>query len=122
LRRRRLQQKASKKPSLRKFLAKYSKREENRAKDFIHKLTAFIAGKFKGYIHGFEHLGKNRMLNSSKEHNRNISKSDWRTIITFMSCKSKVVLLNPKTPLEDAPDVGWLMPRREHHIYAENAG
>jgi putative transposase len=96
LKRRRLQQKASKKPSLRKFLAKYSKREGNRAKDFIHKLTAFIAGKFKGYIHGFEHLGKNRMLNGSKEYNRNISKSDWRTIITFMSCKSKVVLLNPK--------------------------
>jgi len=96
LKRRRLQQKASKKPSLRKVLAKYSKREGNRAKDFIHKLTAFIAGKFKGYIHGFEHLGKNRMLNGSKEYNRNISKSDWRTIITFMSCKSKIVLLNPK--------------------------
>jgi transposase len=36
------------------------------------------------------------MLNGSKEHNRNISKSDWKTIITFMSYKSKVVLLNPK--------------------------
>jgi putative transposase len=96
LKRGRLQQKASKKPSLRKVLAKYSKREGNRAKDFIHKLTTFIAGKFKGYIHGFEHLGKNGMLNSSKEHNRNISKSDWKTIITFMEYKSKVVLLNPK--------------------------
>jgi putative transposase len=36
------------------------------------------------------------MLNYSKEHNRNISKSDWKTIITFMEYKSKVVLLNPK--------------------------
>jgi len=36
------------------------------------------------------------MLNGSKKHNRNISKSDWKTIITLMSYKSKVVLLNPK--------------------------
>jgi putative transposase len=92
----RLQQKASRKPSLRRVLAKYSKRERNRAKDYIHKLTTFIARGFKGYTHGFEHLGKNRMLNGSKEHNRNVSKSDWKTIITFMEYKSKVVLLNPK--------------------------
>jgi len=96
LKRKRLQQKASKKLSLRKVLAKYSKRERNRAKNCIHKLTTFIARRFKGYIHGFEHLRKNRMLNGSKEHNRNISKSDWKTIMTLMSYKSKVVLLNPK--------------------------
>ena len=65
LKRRRLQQKASKKPSLRKVLAKYSKREKDRAKDFIHKLTTFIARSLKGYTHGFEYLSKNRMLNSS---------------------------------------------------------
>ena len=115
----RLQQKASKKPSLRKVLAKYSKREKDRAKDFIHKLTTFIAMKFKGYTHGFEYLRKNRMLNGSKEHNRRVSKSDWKTITTLMSYKSKVVLLNPKTPREDAPDVGWLMPRKEQYMNAD---
>ena len=94
--RKRLQQKASKKPSLRKVLAKYSKREKDRAKDFIHKLTTFIAMKFKGYTHGFEYLRKNRMLNGSKEQNRRVSKSDWKTIITLISYKSKVVPLNPK--------------------------
>ena len=92
----RLQQKASKKPSLRRVLAKYSKREGNRAKDYIHKLTTFIARGFKGYIHGFEDLRKDRMLNGSKKHNRNISKSNWKTIIALLSYKSKVVLLNPK--------------------------
>jgi putative transposase len=96
IRRKRLQQKASKKPSIRKVLAKYSKRERNRAKDFIHKSTTFIVRKFKGYTHGFEYLRKNRMLKSSKERNRNISKSDWKTIITFISYKSKIVFLNPK--------------------------
>jgi len=96
VKRKRLQQKASKKPSLRKILAKYSKREKDRAKDFIHKLTTFMSRKFKGYIHGFEDLRKERMLNGSKEHNRNISKTNWKTIITLISYKSRVVLLNPR--------------------------
>ena len=96
IKRAKLQRKASKKPSLRKALAKYSKRERDRAKDYIHKLTTFMANEFKGYTHGFEDLRKNRMLNGSREHNRCISKSNWKTIITFMSYKSKVVLLNPK--------------------------
>jgi putative transposase len=96
LRRERLQQEASKKPSLRRVLAKYSKREKSRAKDYIHKLTTSLARRFKGYIHGFEYLEKKRMLNGSNEHNRNTSKSGWKTIITLMSSKSKVVLLNPK--------------------------
>ncbi len=58
LKRKRLQSKASKKPSLRKILEKYSRRERNRAKDFLHKLTTFSAKTFKGYIHGFEDLDK----------------------------------------------------------------
>jgi transposase len=36
------------------------------------------------------------MFKTSREHNRNISKSDWRTIITFMSYKSNVTPLNPR--------------------------
>jgi len=96
VKRKRLQRRASKKPSLRRVLAKYSKREENRARDFVHKLTTFVSRKFKGYIHGFEDLRKERMLNGSKMHNRNISKINWKTIITLMSYKSKVKLLNPK--------------------------
>lgn len=39
IKRKRLQKKALKKPSFRKVLAKYSKREKNRTKDFIHKLS-----------------------------------------------------------------------------------
>jgi putative transposase len=96
VKRKRLQQKASKKPSLKRVLAKYSKREKNRARDLVHKLTTFMSRKFKGYIHGFEDLRKERMLNGSKEHNRNISKVSWKTIIALLSYRSKVVLLNPK--------------------------
>ncbi|MBS7613073.1 transposase [Candidatus Bathyarchaeota archaeon] len=80
---------------MRKILVKYSKRERNRAKDFTHKITTSIARKFKGYLHGFKDLEKERMLNESKSHNRDIAKSNWKTIISFMSYKSNVKPLNP---------------------------
>ena len=96
LMRKRLQKKASKKPSLRRVMERYSKRERNRSKDFIHKLTTSLAREFKGYVHGFEDLKKSGMLGRSKEHNRNVSKSDWRTIVAFMGYKAGTILLNPK--------------------------
>jgi putative transposase len=96
IKRSRLQQVTSNKPSLRKVLDKYSKREKNRTKDLLHRITTHITDEFKGYIHGFEDLRKSRMLNGSKEHNRNVSKSDWKMIINFMNYKSNVILLDPK--------------------------
>jgi putative transposase len=108
IKRGRIQRKASKKPSLRKILAKYSKREKDRAKDFIHKLTTSITRKFKDHIHGFEGLRKNRMLNGSRKHNRNISKSDWKTIITFMDYKAKTVILNPKNSTKRCSKCGMI--------------
>jgi len=65
--RKRLQQRASKKPSLRRVLAKYSDREKNRARGFVHKLTTFMSRKFKGYIHGFENLRK-RGCSTAQKH------------------------------------------------------
>jgi putative transposase len=108
IKRRRLQQEASKKSSFRRVLAKYSKREKDRTEDFIHKLTTSIAGRFKGYIHGFEGLRKNRMLNGLRRHNRNISKSDWRTIIALMDYKAKTVILNPKNSTKRCSKCGMV--------------
>jgi putative transposase len=106
--RRRMQRKASKKSSLRRVLAKYSRREKDRTKDFIHKLTTSIAREFKGYIHGFEGLRKNRMLNGLRRHNRNISKSDWKTIIALMDYKAKTVILNPKNSTKRCSKCGMV--------------
>ena len=122
VKRARLQQKASMKPSIRKVLAKYSKRERNRAKDFIHKLTTLIAVKFKGYTHGFEHLRKNRMLKSSKEHNRDILKSDWKTIITFISYKSEVMLINPENSTRRCSRCGMINAPKGASYVCEKCG
>ncbi|MDW8022078.1 MAG: hypothetical protein RMI78_05570 [Nitrososphaerota archaeon] len=53
----RLQKKASKKPSIGRVLAKYSKREKKRVGDFVHELTTSLTEQFREYIHGFEDLG-----------------------------------------------------------------
>jgi putative transposase len=63
------------------------------------------------------------MLNSSNEHNRNISKSDWKTIITFMSYKSKVVLLNPKNSTRRCSRCGMVnAPKGASYMNAKNVG
>jgi transposase len=51
------------------------------------------------------------MLNGSKEHNRRISKSDWKTIITFMSYKSMVILFNPKNSTRRCSKCGMECPK-----------
>ena len=96
VKRKRLQSSASKKHSLRSILAKYSRREKNRAKDFVHKLTKEISREFKNHIHGFEDLRKKNMFNHSKEHNRRIAKMNWKMITSLMSYKSRTTILNPK--------------------------
>ncbi len=92
LKRKRLQRRASKKPSLKKLLDKFSKRERNRAKDLVHKLTTYLTGAFNNYFHGFENLKK--MFTKSRKHNRNVAKSYWKAIIGLMSYKSEVRILN----------------------------
>ena len=69
--------KTSKKP-----LRKYSRRERNRARDFMHKLTTAMARELResnsGAIMKKLKGVKHRVLNKSKEWNRKISKWDAR--------------------------------------------
>ncbi|MEM0079730.1 MAG: transposase [Nitrososphaerota archaeon] len=96
LKRQRLQSLASKKPSIKKILKKYSMRERSRAKDSLHKLTTEISKKYADYLHAVEDLEKEDMLNDSREHNRIIKKSNWKTIIKLMAYKSSIILVDPK--------------------------
>jgi transposase len=78
--------------------------------------------RFKGYTHGFEYLEKDRMLNGSRERNRNISKSDWKTIITLMSYKSKVVLLNPRNSKRRCSRCGMISAPKGASYICEECG
>ncbi len=117
LKRRRLQSRASKKPKLKEVLKKYSRRERNRARDLIHKLTTQLARTFKGYIHGFEKLNRERMLTYSKKHNRNMAKSDWKIIYKFMNYKAETVTLNPKNSTRRCSRCGMLLNALKGALY-----
>ncbi len=106
VKRKRAQSKTSKKPSFKTIVSKHGKREKNRAKDFIHKLTTQLSRAFPKALHGFENLEKQGMYNRSRKHNRDVAKQNWKTIVQFMSYKSRVKLVNPKNTSSTCPMCG----------------
>jgi len=109
IKRKRAQSIASKKNSLKERVIKHGEREKNRAKDFVHKLTTELTRIFPDAIHGFEDLDKSGMYNSSKEHNRDINKQNWKQIVQYMNYKSKVKLVNPRNTSSTCPICGGRM-------------
>jgi IS605 OrfB family transposase len=85
-----LQKLASRKPSLRKVLQKYSRRERNRAMDAAHKLTTELARRFPDTEHRFERLEKEEMFNGGRNHNRRLAKTDWSTMRSMLAYKARV--------------------------------
>ena len=93
-------------------MEKYSKRERNRARDFIQKLTTEIARKLKESNSGalLEKLKgiKLRVLNGSKEQNRKLSKWNCRTFQFMLEYKLKwfglpVKYVNPANSSKTCP-------------------
>ena len=106
IKRKKAQSKASKTPSLKPIVSKHGKRERNRVRDFIHKLTTQLARTFLNTEHGFEDLEKYGMYGKRKKHNRDIAKQNWKQVIQLMSYKSKVKLINPKNTSSICPRCG----------------
>ena len=100
------QSKASKKPSVKPIVSKHGRRERNRARDFVHKLTTQLVRIFPNAIHGFEDLNKQGMRNRSKKHNRDISKQNWKQIVQLMSYKGRVKLVDPRNTSSTCPMCG----------------
>jgi putative transposase len=75
------------------LLRKYSRREKNRAKEFMHKLTTAIARELERTKSGaiMERLKgiKYRVLNRSKQQNRKLSKWNTRTFQFMLEYKLK---------------------------------
>ncbi|MEM2027005.1 MAG: transposase [Candidatus Bathyarchaeia archaeon] len=94
VKRQRIQKLSKIKPlTSKKLLEKYSGREGNRAKDFMHKLTTQIARELKEKNCGaiLENLKgiKKRILNGSKKMNRKLSKWNARTFQFTLEYKLK---------------------------------
>ena len=109
IKRRRIQSIASKKSSLKYLISKYGRKEKNKAKDYVHKLTTLLTRIFPNTLHGFEDLEKQGMYKRSKKHNRDIAKQNWKQIIQYMTYKSRVKLVNPKNTSSTCPMCGERM-------------
>ena len=115
--RRKIQKLSKTKPkTAKRLMEKYSKREKNRVRDFLHKLTTKLTKEFKGYEHGFENLEKQGMFNSRKTHNRVISKQNWKQIIQLISYKANVRLLNPNYSTKTCPRCDGRIKRRKGQV------
>jgi len=73
------------------LLKKYTRREKNRARDFLHKLTTSVARKLKELGSGaiLEDINdiKGRVLNGSKKNNRKLSKWNARQFQSMLEYK-----------------------------------
>jgi putative transposase len=82
------------------LLQRYSGREKNRAKDFMHKLTAMIVKELRKTNTGaiMERLKdiKHRILNGSRKQNRKLSKWNARTFQFMLEYKLKWLGLDVK--------------------------
>jgi len=113
VKRQRIQKLSKIKPNTsRMLLKKYSKREWNKARDFMHKLTASIAKELKEKSCGaiMERLKsmKDRILNRSKKMKRKLSKWNARTFQFMLEYKLKwlsllVKYVDPKNSSKICP-------------------
>ena len=100
---------ASKKNVVKERVTRHGERERNRAKDFVHKLTNALIRLFPNAIHGFEDLDKAGMFNDSRKHNRDITKQNWKQIVSFMKYKTEVKLVDPRYTSSTCPRCGGEM-------------
>ena len=111
--RRKIQRLSKRKPRTgRRLMEKYSKRERNRAKDFMHKLTTKIARELSKARSGaiLENLKniKGRVLRKSRDLNRKLSKWNARTFQFMLEYKLKwlglpVKYVNPRNSSKNCP-------------------
>ncbi len=104
-----------------KLLKKYSRRERNRVKDFLHKLSNKIVEIAKERQMGIilEDLNgiKERVMNNSKELKRKLSKWNARELQRMIEYKAKwhgipVIYVNPRNSSRACPACGgWLIPQ-----------
>ncbi len=131
--RKRIQKLSRTKPkTAKKLMQKYSKRERNRAMDLMHKVTTTIARELISVKHGaiLEDLRnvKDRILNSSKDLNRKLSKWNCRMFQSMLEYKLKwfglpVKYVDPANSSKTCPVCsGSLVAYRDRLMKCENCG
>ena len=104
----------------RELYEKYVRRERNREKDFINKLSAGLRMLFQNTIHVFEDLDKEDLVSRKKrEKNRRKrnARTPWRRIHRRMSEVALTASVDPRNTSRECPRCGHVVETQERQIF-----
>jgi len=104
----------------REIYEKYVKRERNRERDFINKLTEGLATLFPSAVHVFEDLEKEYLISKNKapkSRRKRNAKTPWKLVQKKLSEKALVVKVSPKNTSRTCPRCGFVAKTRVGGVF-----
>ena len=103
----------------RELYEKYVRRERNREKDFINKLSAGLRMLFPNTIHVFEDLDKEDLVSRKRAKNRRKrnARTPWRRIHRRMSEVALTAHVDPSNTSRECPRCGYVVETQEGQIF-----
>jgi putative transposase len=103
----------------RELYEKYVRRERNREKDFINKLSAGLRMLFPNTIHVFEDLDKEDLVSRKRAKNRRKrnARTPWKRIHKRMSEVALTAYVDPSNTSRECPRCGYVVETQEGHVF-----
>jgi putative transposase len=99
---------------------KYVRRERNREKDFINKLSAGLRMLFPNTIHVSEDLDKEDLVSRKKRRKnrrKRNARTPWRRIHRRMSEVALTAYVDPRNTSRECPRCGYVVETQEGHVF-----
>ena len=104
----------------RELYEKYVRRERNREKDFINKLSAGLRSLFSNTVHVFEDLDKEDMINRKKRRKnrrKRNARTPWKRIHRKVSEAALTAYVDPRNTSRECPRCGYVVETQEGQIF-----
>jgi putative transposase len=104
----------------RELYEKYVRRERNREKDFINKLSAGLRMLFPNTIHVFEDLDKEDLVSRKKvkkNRRKRNARTPWKRIHKRMSEVTLTAYVDPSNTSRECPKCGYVVETQEGQIF-----
>jgi putative transposase len=103
----------------RELYEKYVRRERNREKDFINKLSAGLRRLFQNTVHVFEDLDKEDLVSKKRAKNmrKRNARTPWKRIHKRMSEVALTAYVDPSNTSRECPRCGYVVETQEGHVF-----